>query len=319
MKSAESYTISFRTYFSRASDGTRLRYFDTGPTLSAQKPCAGGSAPPPLPLVFANGLGGPHSAWLPYLDVFRDRHRVLAWDYRGLYGSLLARPDASVQVFTHAEDLSDILNSAGVNQVHFVGWSMGVQVGLEFFARSPERVASLTFLNGTYGRPFRGLPLPFAEWTLPSLLPSVQKWGSWGNALLPITRSPLSYTAARTLGIVARALDRAHFYRMIRDFEQVDLKAYVRQLHALGEHDAEGILPRVSVPTLVTAGAKDVLTPPHLARKIALTIPHAELFILPSGTHYAPAEFPQAIAERVLSFIERKRPCAPAGPASGAV
>jgi len=233
---------------------------------------------------------------------------VLAWDYRGLYGSLLSRPDASVHVSAHAEDLSDILNSAGIHQVHFVGWSMGVQVGLEFFSRCPERVASLTLLNGTYGRPFRGLPLPFAELTLPSLLPSVQRWGPWGNALLfPITRSPLSYPALRALGIVAKGLDREHFYRMIRDFEQVDLKAYVRQLHALGQHDAEAILPRVSVPTLVTTGAKDVLTPPHLARKIAQTIPQAELFVLPGGTHYAPAEFPQMIAERVLSFIERKR------------
>jgi len=255
---------------------------------------------------------------LPYLTVLQG-HRVLAWDYRGLYGSLLARPDASVQVSAHAEDLLDILNSAGIKQVHFVGWSMGVQVGLEFFARSPERVASLSLLNGTYGRPFRALPLPFAEWTLPSLLPSMQKWGPWGNALLPITRSPLSFAAARALGIVARGLDREHFYRMVRDFEQVDLKAYVRQLHALGEHDAETILSRVSVPTLVAAGAKDVLTPPHLARKIALTIPNAELFILPAGTHYAPAEFPQAIAERVLSFIERKRPLPQSAPPPAAV
>lgn len=235
-----------------------------------------------------------------------------------MYGSILGCSDANIGVSAHAEDLACVVNAAGAPRIHFVGWSMGVQVGLEFFARYPSRVASLTLLNGTYGRPFRGLPLPFAELAVPSILPSIQRMGRWGNALLtPLTRSPLSYSAIRALGIVAPSLDRDHFYRMIRDFSEVDLRVYFRLLSALGEHDAEAILPRVNVPTLVSTGARDVLTPPHLARRIAQNIPGSELFVLPSGTHYAPAEFPQVIADKIHSFIvrTRHRPTNPLQPA----
>jgi len=228
----------------------------------------------------------------------------MSWDYRGLYGSILSARSCQLDIRAHADDLRCILDTAGVEKIHFAGWSMGVQVGLEFYSRYPERVASLSLLNGTYGRPLRGVPLPFAEFTLGPLIPRARVLGRFGHHVLSrISRSPLTYAAVRKLGVVAPDLDRAHFYRMMSDFQHVDLDVYFELLDKLGAHDAESILPLIQVPTLVLTGAKDVLTPPHLARRMAQRIRHAELFVIPEGTHYAPAEYPNVIVERMLTFI----------------
>lgn len=228
----------------------------------------------------------------------------MSWDYRGLYGSILANRTCRLDISAHADDLRCILDTADVEKIHFAGWSMGVQVGLEFYSRYPERVASLSLLSGTYGRPLRGVPLPFAELALGPLIPRARSLGGFGNKILSqVSRSPLTYAAVRKLGLVAPDLDRAHFYRMIGDFQYVNLDVYFDLLDQLGAHDAELILPQIQVPTLIMTGAKDVLTPPHLARRMAQRIRKAELFVIPQGTHYAPVEYPKVIVERMLTFI----------------
>ena len=137
----------------RREDGTTLRYFDTEPGSSGNgRPC----------LVLANGLGGPLTAWSHQIEHFRDRFRVLSWDYRGLYGSAFPRgrvPDLSIRA--HVADLKAVLAAAGVDRAVFFGWSMGVQVILELCDECPERVSHLVLINGTFGRPLDGVGVPF--------------------------------------------------------------------------------------------------------------------------------------------------------------
>ena len=58
-------------------DGTEITYQDTG------------SGPV---IILANGLGGAYESWRHFIAYFRDRYRILSWDYRGLYRS--GRPPA---------------------------------------------------------------------------------------------------------------------------------------------------------------------------------------------------------------------------------
>lgn len=36
-----------------------------------------------FPIVLINGLAGDHTAWLPHLDILKDRHRVIVMDNLG--------------------------------------------------------------------------------------------------------------------------------------------------------------------------------------------------------------------------------------------
>jgi len=61
-------------------------------------------------------------------------------------------------------DLEAILAALRVDRrASFVGWSTGVQVALEAFARLHGRARSLVLVNGAAGRPLSALaPFPFA-------------------------------------------------------------------------------------------------------------------------------------------------------------
>ncbi len=213
-----------------------------------------------------------------------------------------------MSIASHASDVVEILNAAGVKKVNFVGWSMGVQVGLEFYTHSPNRVESLALLNGTFGRPLRGVPIPFSELTLPPLVRGAQRLGGLGTWLLRgISDSHVSFHAAKKLRLFAPGLDQEHFRTMASEFKEVDLHIYFDLLTKLSEHNAEAILKSIEVPTLVITGSRDVLTPPTYARRIAQEIQRAELYVIPGATHYAAAEYPQLIAARLEKFMSAFR------------
>lgn len=290
MKTAEDPPIRFQSFTTRSPDGVRIRYFDTGGHLPT--------------LVLANGLGGPVSAWNPYFDRWKDKFRLISWDYRGLYGSLLGHRSNDLSIESHALDLKCVLNAAGVESVSFLGWSMGVQVGLEFYSQNPNRLDRLALLNGTFGKPLRGVPLPFSELTLPPLVRGAQKAHKWGAKLLRgVSQSRLTFPTAKRLGFVASTMNQEQFDIMVRDFNDVNLEIYFDLMNRLGEHDAESILPMVSLPTLVITGARDRITPPAYARRIASEIPGAELYVIPHATHYAAAEYPELVTARLEKFL----------------
>ncbi|OGJ37314.1 MAG: hypothetical protein A2383_01420 [Candidatus Pacebacteria bacterium RIFOXYB1_FULL_39_46] len=63
-------------------------------------------------------------------------------------------------------------------------------------------------------------------------------------------------------------------------------------------------LPQLKIPTLVIWGEADRVTPLALGRKIAQTIPQAQLKILPNARHSAVYTHPEAVVDLVEKFIK---------------
>jgi len=298
MKTVEA-RIEIPKYFLETRDGVHLRYFDTGAGQTT------GSAAPPA-ILLANGLGGPISAFRPYMKYLSQNHRVLSWDYRGLYGSLLPRgPRSDLGVSAHAEDVLAVLDRAGVEHVTFVGWSMGVQIGLEVVRRAKDRVSGLVLMNGTSGNPLRGMDLPFSEFLLAPLVRRAGGYEKLGHRLIErASRHPTTSLWLKRLGLVARAFDSALFQEMIDDFKTIDLRHYFALLDELCRHDAGDMLGAIDVPTLVVSGGRDHLTPSSAAQRMAERIRGAEFFLVPAATHYGAAEFPDIVARRIERFVQ---------------
>lgn len=282
--------IHLNSHSIRTADEVRLRYFDTEEDRPA--------------LVFANGLGGPVSAWRPFFDLWRGKFRLISWDYRGLYGSLLPKHSVDLSVRAHAMDLRLVLDKIGVKNAVFIGWSMGVQVGLEFYSLNQSYLSHLVLMNGTYGRPLKGVPLPFSGYALPGLVRGVKRLPSLASRTIGRAgQSKLTYPLLRGLRMIGPGLTQTHYQEMMNDFQSIDFSNYFALLDRLGAHDAEHTLAGVSIPTLVVAGSRDIITPAWLSRKIAHSIPRAELFMIPGATHYSAVEFPQLVAKRVEHFL----------------
>jgi pimeloyl-ACP methyl ester carboxylesterase len=300
MKTAEA-SIEIPHYFLETRDGVRLRYFDTDAASV-------GSHTTRPALLLANGLGGPVAAFRPYVRALGAGHRLLSWDYRGLYGSTLGPgPRPRLDVAAHVSDVVALLDRTGLERVTFVGWSMGVQIALELFKRHPERIAALVLLNGAAGRPLRGMTLPFAEPLLAPVVRQARHWPGLGQRVLE-TASRFGGTASwlKRLGAVASDFDEGLFREMLDGFKAIDLERYFALLEELCRHDASDVVPRVTAPTLIVTGARDLLTPAESARDMHRSIRGSEFMELPRGTHYSAAEFPAPIAARIAEFVARR-------------
>lgn len=257
-------------------------------------------------VILANGLGGPYLAWRSLVEDLGDRYRFITWDYRGLYGSSRPVPDVAeaYAVPRHVGDLLAVVRAFQVERASLVGWSMGVQVVLETYAAVPELAANLVLLNGTFGRPLHSAaPLAFLGPLVPRAV-AIAEWmhGPLGAVTRRASTVPQTVSLLKRLGLIGEALDDAEFAELVRGFGGLDMQAFLRNLRALGEHDASRILPRVEVPTLVITGDRDLMTPRGLSQQMVRRIPRAEILIVRGGTHYTAVEFPDLVDLRIERF-----------------
>jgi pimeloyl-ACP methyl ester carboxylesterase len=124
--------------------------------------------------------------------------------------------------------------------------------------------------------------------------------------------NPLSRTILGARGM-SRALHRAGVFardndlleEVLAEFSQVDWGRYFTMTRHLHDHSAAAYLADVRVPTLITAGTRDILTPPEVAERLHRAIRGSELYVVPEATHYIVAEFPEVLTDRIARFLEK--------------
>jgi pimeloyl-ACP methyl ester carboxylesterase len=259
-------------------------------------------------ILLCNGLGGSWEAWSHQIQYFRDRYRLLSWDYRGLYGSSLpADPDA-IAIVDHARDGLHLLRHEGADRAAIVGWSMGVQVSLEMFRAAPEQVASLAMLNGLPGRPWDYVfNLNLVGRLLPPFLRGLRSMPRTIEAVVrQATRLPDPGEWAKRIGLAPRTLDEQVVAELVTKLRVVDMDTLIRLLEQMGEHDGWDLLPLIDVPTLIIAGSRDVFTPRSAAERMARRIRGSEIMLLPGATHYAALEYPEMVNLRLEKFFRER-------------
>lgn len=258
-------------------------------------------------LVVANGYGGSFWAWEDLFALLTPRYRVLIWDYRGLYHSGMPEDPQRLTIADNCRDLDRLMQAEGIQRAVVCGWSVGVQVALEQFRRNPSSVEALVLINGSHGRvlhrSFEGRVAPLL------LVPMLRTQALTparvsAAALLPlrlIARSPRAVDIVAGLRLVTGKPRSVHI--AMQDVLRLDQSRYARMIIAADRHDTEDMLHTVTVPTLVTSGSRDIITPPRVGRHIAARIPGAEHFVIPRATHYAVMEMPLLVANRIHGFI----------------
>ena len=85
-----------------------------------------------------------------------QRIQLVTWDYRGLFDSTKGTESLNTPYLSMRDNANDalvLMDKLGwISCDSFIGYSTGVQVGLELAAMRPERVGSLILLNGTHGQ-----------------------------------------------------------------------------------------------------------------------------------------------------------------------
>jgi len=280
-----------REHFLDAEDGTRLFVEEIG---------QGGP-----PLVLTDGIGCDGFVWRYLAPSLGERRRVVHWHFRG-HGRSGPPADRNRLGIEHlAADLRAVRNALDLERPVIAAHSMGVQVALEYYRQHPDDVAGLVLMCGTFGKittTFHGTDL--LDQVLPGLLRGTELFPGLARALWGRVPAALAFRVA----CAGRELDRDRIRE--EDFERywehsalMDPDVFLRILRAAGQHDAQGFLESVRVPTLVVAAERDTFTPMALADQMAQTIPDAELEVIEEASHAAPVEQPRRVTDRVEEFL----------------
>lgn len=273
-------------------DGTPIAYLDMG---EADRPT----------LLLINGVGASALAYANIVRRFAPRFRVVSFDYRGLYRS--GRPLGGYDALTitdHARDALALLDTLGIESVHAVGWSMGVQVLLELYRLAGERIESMVLKGGVAGRPFENLlGMPRLSRVAPRALRLLQRSERGATrALSTVVDARWFVPMSVRSGFTHHAIDPALFRELAGCFKSHDMHLLLELLHRMGEHDASDVLTEVRCPNLVMTGSRDFLTPVRVARDMSERLSDSRFVLLPGGTHYALVELPDVINRHLGAF-----------------
>ncbi|WP_312329074.1 alpha/beta fold hydrolase [Stenotrophomonas sp.] len=240
------------------------------------------------PVVLIHGLGGDATFWVAEQHALADRFRVLAVDLRG--SGKTPGGTAPFSIEDLAQDVLAIMDAAGIDAAHVVGFSMGGTVAQALALAAPQRVRSLvlaaTFAHtGTQAELFlKAIGAVYANGATPKQI---------FELVLPWLFSDrfLSSPAA------APYLD----YPESADDEQ-DRDDWLRLLQAMLAFDGRPALSRLGMPTLVIGGDEDRLAPQEGVHALVAGLSQATLCMLPGG-HLMNVESPQRFADALATHF----------------
>ena len=256
-------------------------------------------------LIAHHGGGGigsleePRTAFGP----FADRFRLVVFDARGCGRSEGIPPYSHEQ---WAADVEGLREWAGAEQIVVAGGSYGGFIALEYAVRYPEHVSAIilrdTSADGS------NLELAFEnarnqdrveiDWErfnrywhgeVHDDADLKQLW----SELIPLydyEYDPVKSAAAVEAGIYRHEAHNWCFQ------------------HNWGAYDLKADLPKVTVPTLVTVGRRDWVTPVSSSETIASLMPNAELVVFERSGHSPQVEERELFQQTMREFIDRAVP-----------
>ncbi|MGH3276679.1 MAG: alpha/beta fold hydrolase [Streptosporangiaceae bacterium] len=243
-------------------------------------------------IVLINGLADDLESWALQMDDFLAAgYRVLRFDNRGIGGS--SKPAGPYSSRMLADDAKALVDHLGITDFHLMGVSMGGMIAQEYALAYGSDLRSVTF-GCTYAAPGPFCSRMFSMWAdmapvlgVPFVMRDVTLWAFTG----PFFEE--------------REPDLAEFEVAMRYMDQ-PAHAYLAQLAVIQDHDTTARLREVTTPTLVLAGAEDILIPVELSRRLHEGVTGSEFATTPGG-HACLWEHPAPFNEAFLAFIKRHR------------
>ncbi|MFL5846195.1 MAG: alpha/beta fold hydrolase [Solirubrobacteraceae bacterium] len=269
-------------------------------------------------ILLVMGLGTQMVAWRPDFceELASHGFQVVRFDNRdvGRSTKVGGAPPTLPQLLTRsrkagryrlkdmAEDAVGLLDHLGVESAHIVGASMGGMIAQEIAARHPERVLSLASIMSTTGNRWAGQP-------------HIKLYPMF------LRRAPEDRDAyIRHVGTLFAAIGSPGFDRDEDEVKAIASESYergndpaasARQLGAIvASGDRTKVVRRITAPTVVIHGTKDLLVRPSGGRATAKAIKGAKLVMVEGMGHDLPRGAWPQIIDAILENIGRAVPAA---------
>jgi pimeloyl-ACP methyl ester carboxylesterase len=234
---------------------------------------------PTLPtMVFLHGAGFDHSAWVLLARSFAHHgFGVLAPDLPG-HGRSAGPPLTSIGAL--ADWTAALIDAAGTRAARVIGHSMGSLIALETAARHPDKVTGLGLI--AIAAPMRVSDdlLNAAKANDHGAVDMIAIWGYGQRATLGGSETPGLWM----LGGAERTLEHAAPGVIFADLAACNAYA-----------DALAAAAKVTAPTVMILGSRDLMTPVKSGKALAAAIPNCRLTVLDGAGHILMSERPDEV------------------------
>ena len=239
-------------------NGANVRASTGGVAFDATKPV----------IVFLHGAGMDHTVWYLQSRWFAHGGRaVLALDFPGHGGSDGPLLDS---IEAMADWTAALLDHLGVKEAAFVGHSMGALVSIALAARHPRKARALGLIGAALAMPVSKELLGAAAANSHDAVDMVNLWGHGFHAGLGgcewpgvwMTGSSEDLLERAALGVLSNDLSACNAHQTVADNAA-----------------------KISCPTLIVQGSRDMMTPLKGARALAQAIRGGEIQVIEGAGH----------------------------------
>ena len=229
-------------------------------------------------IVFLHGAGMDHSVWALLARAFAHHgYAVLAPDLPG-HGRSAGTPLTSIAAL--ADWTAALIDGAGAKAARLVGHSMGSLVALETAARHPDKVTGLGLIATMATMRVSDDLLNAAKADDHDAVDMIAIWGEGYRATLGGSQAPGLWM----LGGAERLLERAQPGAIFADLSACN--AY---------QDALSAAAKITVPSIVIQGSRDLMTPAKGGKALAAAIPNCRLALIEGAGHMLMSERPDDV------------------------
>lgn len=288
----------------RSFDGTELRVRAAGPR----------DAPA---LVFLHGITLDLTTWYYQWRSFSDRYRCILYDQRA-HGGSPRPPSGDYTLTAMGHDLRAVLDAAvPEGPAVVIGHSLGGMAILAFADLSPEqiggRVAGVvladTAASDVLREVFGGLGAKVG-WGLRRLGTRYRSRIDAAERLQQAVRrfgAELSFLVARATNFGPDA-SPSHIEHVTRISTAAPAEVWVHTLQDILDMDLRHVLERITVPTLVVVGDRDLVTPKTSAQALRSALPNARAVVITRAGHVSMMEQHERFNEVLDGFLAEVLP-----------
>jgi len=240
-------------------------------------------------VVLSHSLSSSLLMWNPQMNVLNLYFQVLLYDIRGHGDS--DTPLGAYTLELLGNDAIGLLDALNINQVHFIGLSMGGMIGQCLALNYPHRLKSLVLCDTASVIPSDAQPI----WQ--ERIDKARKKGM--EALLEETMERWFTPAFLTKNSQMLALIQ-------KQFLATPVSGYIGCAEAIRKLNYLDRLSEIKMPTLIMVGEDDPATPVSASVAMHERISNSKLVILPSARHLSNVEQTEAFNTALLTFLKNQ-------------
>ncbi len=243
------------------------------------------------PLILITGFASAQNLWYSQVRAFSKHYRVITFDNRGFGKS--DKPPGPYTTKMMASDTIALMDRLGIEKAHIVAGSMGGMIAQEMAIDHPQRVNKLVlFCTTAGGQLWRDMLFDLIEDSDPR----------WNRSRSDLTGANLQKFM---VAMASRSFNGKFYQVFIIPLVKLQarlgrVKVPVGQLEAMISHNTLERLDKIQASTLVLAGGKDRVMPPHSSEVLASRIKGAKLVVIEGGAHALAAG---PMNKEVLDFL----------------